>query len=673
MQGSESDSSGGSNSTSGSSSGSSSSCTGGSSSSTSSSCSSSGGGGCAGGVEDAAGGGHATDSSMDDDNLTCDTSASSQSEEETEDSPRTSRNKPLPRHKPQLLAPEPPLQQLLVHKQQQLSEPESPADTWSATTLRADEDKAAADALLTLDAANIPTTQNNNSHAKRDTALTIKSNSSLLSLNKKVSREHISKSDEISKDATKNVTASSDRSACTKQGKRSGASVKRTENKRDLDREFDRLLTHSNDDTTTSCLPDISGKLDTHNSLAKQTLSQNINANSKDIHKSEVEDLPLLIGRGRRKFKPLLPYKINEDPVVSTSASTHNGKHSSTHNAKMPSHRGPALSKHNNDPSIERGNVLNESRSHLLENGDPLPHAKYIKTENRQPETITGEHYSTCEGSKASEAANENITGRIVTAVNSSGSSMGSLAGSRPPTIADLVKVRERRKSFEKDTSSGSEWEKRRPREKRRVGDRCKTRTKDRTFSRKLSNSSLDSSSSSYLSESIASDKELSDVSNDSITQDDDAEPGSNATDILLTSSPIHGNSLVCSTFPASSLPPPLLEQVSLHSKDKLPPPRDSTAYSNTPVNATHGRYSASRILSEPLHKMNLSSELKLKESRRCRRATCASVSCCSSSDSDSSLSDEVPVDLDTEQSQTFSVSENNFDQVRCPFRDVAS
>ncbi|XP_047739187.1 uncharacterized protein LOC108666567 [Hyalella azteca] len=290
------------------------------------------------------------------------------------------------------------------------------------------------------------------------------------------------------------------------------------------------------------------------------------------------------------------------------------------------------------------------------------------------------------------------------------------LVGGVRPTIADLVKVRERRKSFERDTSSGSEWEKRRlvdrdTRVKRRTQDlrRQTKKSQEPKLRRLVSRSSVDSCSSKGHQAREA--EELScDSADSSFTLDDDAEPGGHSsgvdTALLASSNPVV---YLSSSFAAAQNPPlPLSSALTLPSPLTLSSPssylikqkmmtatkmtQDRTSYSaitqnespscrnvNKPQNvhsktANNFRSTENLSSSEILlgrHSERSENSRPMEEPRGCKSSTCEDECCLrvdSSSDSDeSSLSDEpgVRVDLDSEQTQTFALSADALSQGR--------
>jgi len=306
-------------------------------------------------------------------------------------------------------------------------------------------------------------------------------------------------------------------------------------------------------------------------------------------------NLPITIGRGRRKFKPLLPYKTNvPDNCSEDIPSSHSKANEVPGEGKKKSNLHTSLSPKKSNPNA----VVNSLQT----------------DKSLSPK-------------KTNHSALVNIR----------------------PTIADLVKVRERRKSFDRDTSSGSEFERRKstesPSKKHNKSSRRKHlhSSKDkRNINRQLSQSSIDSSSESEQTKTQETDSSI-----DSINLDDNAEPGTSA--LPVVNSPFTCN--VINSLPINCLP-------GVSSGVKIP-----TSYlHNISRDASHR---------DPPVVSHVPQVSRRDYPKQCIEGVKTSHKCCykdysSSESDDSSLSDtnNIQVDLDTEQTQTFSLTDNNLHQV---------
>ena len=590
---------------------------------------------------------------------------------------------------------------------------------------------AAAAALLALDSNNC---HNISKKFNRDPKCI--SNISPVDDGFKIPRENSSKTQQSGQFYSSGAVSCSN--GAGKISKKSSSGGKRPEKRRDLDREFDKLLINSQTELVKESKHSRSNSSKKNRNVSS---AHNKHTNA-DPTKSKInnlnleEEIPILIGRGRRKFKPLLPYKIKVDSANNEKNSLLKSEHCVVSDGKRVADvcENSVIAGNSKDVKIENvSSVMSTKES--AKHDDNNHHS--IKANNNCHLECSVRTSKQCDNHKSFDS----IGKKALLALGVKLSDVAMLAGSIRPTIADLVKVRERRKSFERDTSSGSEWERKRSSDvERRTENRTEWRKnsgrssasqrKARRDSRKLSNTSLDSNSSSCLSESLASDtdnKELCDLSNDStdsVTQDDDAEPGGGDSDVLLNTASLNSNMLISATFGTSpstltmtsQLPlPPLYEYNTSYLK-KLPQKDDDFFHINNSsskdtksklsmTNSDHkivDKSNKSHIFEKPRvpSSYNVLREHKVEEtqsskshrersivnhhsskpdsctrvskmscSRSCRTDVCGR-SCCyydgSSSDSDdSSLSDQsMQVDLDSEQTQTFSVSENNFNQV---------
>ena len=577
-------------------------------------------------------------------------SASSSSDEEEEEEVVNEPNKPLPRRKPQLVAPEP---------RRFLSEAEGGKEGEASTSEDLSDGSDQLNSKLNSLGLNSPKlsatsrgSTNNNCDIKslasqrtksgakgaigRSSLVDDKSSSSkgvsITSVARQKNAQHVNSDHNQN---LKDVSESEDSLFAMPQKSAASKSIEKKSNKKcDMDVEFDRLLTNNRQKTGTAPITDDN-------------------------------NMPILIGRGRRKFKPLLPYKV--DPP--------------DQNGKNPP----------KNLNVTHNPVPSSSRSHMSSSFDNNTHVKRVKVEERTEVQCSSEYISV--PSVYNKSSDKNVGNKLIcdgvcrkndilgskpNSIKGSseiiGNNCSSLSGGVRPTIADLVKVRERRKSFDRDTSSGSEWERRKSGDadgKQYKSSRKKSATQSSggpRISRKLSQSSIDSSSS-CLSESVTSDGEINsrrkgdastDSSFDSNNLDDDAEPGEALPVPTYLSDPLGASTF--SFMPVVSPPGAAQRQKSLHISPKASLRQDASKEQQS-VNCKNSCLESNKNSERRNYAKSCRKDCSVDERRCCYKDSS------SDSDEDSSLSDSnIQVDLDTEQTQTFSLSENNLNQVGLNF-----